>query len=138
MIYFVVRDLEQYSKQQNVHVKIMFALFHTFFYKENKKKCFSRGTCNTLITLSAFSFAAFNYQLSIVSTHFVQRQQTSAYGMISYTLIHLFSQFSLTPFLLVSFCSTICVPSATTQLSNANLHSAIIITWLINLQASPI
>jgi hypothetical protein len=48
---------------------------------------------NTQITLSAFSFAAVNYQLSIVSTHFVQRQQTSAYGMISYTFVGLSSIF---------------------------------------------
>lgn len=41
------------------------------------------------ITLSAFSFAAVNYQLSIVSTHFVQRQQTSTYGMIFYTFVQL-------------------------------------------------
>jgi len=46
---------------------------------------------NTQITLSAFSFAAVNYQLSIVSTHFVQRQQTSTYGMISYTFVGLSS-----------------------------------------------
>lgn len=44
----------------------------------------------TLITLSAFSFAAVNYQLSIVSTHFVQRQQTSTYGMISYKHLLIF------------------------------------------------
>lgn len=74
------------------------SLFSTWYCKQKAKKFLStlalrilalhththmqHATHNTPITLSAFFFAAVNYQLSIVSTHFVQRQQTSTYGMI--------------------------------------------------------
>lgn len=68
----------------NMYTRVTFDL-HVFARKQETIKLVRHQ--HTLIMLSAFSFAAINYQLSIVSTHFAQRQQTSTYGMISYTFI---------------------------------------------------
>jgi len=106
-----------------IYTEELRSFFTRYCKKENQRNfkapAYTRLPAYTLITLSAFSFAAVNYQLSIVSTHFVQRQQTSTYGMISYTFAHLSRR---SPFDIVSvrcvILLIICISYAITRLLN--------------------